>query len=170
MDYISNLLPLSLARANIGYHWKLFTAAILVLMLSGCLIYVATGISVANFRSLSAYERSLDVDFFIVKEKREGEKGSKYKAIPTQIIFEVETYPEIMAVETLQYTHEIINVQTEDEKFPLNFRVLPYKSKSMLVPEVFDEPATDLRNVVGCQRRSKIRPCGGVKVCQYGYA
>jgi len=22
----------------------------------------------------------------------------------------------------------------------------------------------------GCQRRSKIRPCGGVKVCQYGYA
>ena len=38
---------------------------------------------------------------------------------------------------------------------PENMRHFPqYQDGSMLV----------------CQRRSKIRPCGGVKVCQYGYA
>ncbi|MEM8816455.1 MAG: ABC transporter permease [Pseudomonadota bacterium] len=56
---------MSLARITIGYEWRRYLAAILVIALTGVLFYLQAGMLSARWQSLSAFERELDADIIV---------------------------------------------------------------------------------------------------------
>lgn len=137
----------SLARANIGHQWKLFLAAISVLTLSGCLIYVAVGISVANVRNFSVYERSLDADLVVINQNKS--KGGRRLAFHSNVLYDIQEYEEVEQVEVIRPTRtsEIFTIDGNDKRF--TFIAVDTRIDSVLIPKLFDEETRHFLKVPG---------------------
>jgi hypothetical protein len=132
---------LSLARANIGHQWKLFLAAISVLVLSGCLIYTAIGISLSNVRSVTSYDRSLDIDLYI--ESSRVLPGTRRASFPFSMLYFVEKFDEIERAEAhlKQRTAYVYKSGDEFGQLPLN--ILKMDTKSLGYPKQLNTQARE---------------------------
>ena len=130
----------SLARANIGHQWKLFVAAVSILMLSGCMIYVACGVMMSNIRSFSALERSFDADLYIVKALPPNAKASVRRGtIPSDLLFQLAEYDDVAFVDT-RITHRFVAfVMVGDKSERIRFVVFDPKAQRLTTPTFLGE-------------------------------
>lgn len=137
----------SLARANIGHQWKLFLAAIIVLTLSGCLIYVAVGISAANFRNMSAYERNYNADLFV---KSLNVETNRYPSLfDSNVIHDIATYPEVGRVGPFIRLSNYILLEKNGKPIQIPVDILDSGPDGLLVPKLFEEEAYRVLQVPG---------------------
>jgi putative ABC transport system permease protein len=132
----------SLARSNVGFHWRLFLSAVSVLALSGCLIYVAVGISAANIRSFSAYERSVDVDLYI---RAKGNGGNALQ----QLLTEIDLYENIDRAEPYFGRARTQPIKINDETKRLTIAEIELGDDIMLVPRFIPPEAKQALSVPG---------------------
>lgn len=131
----------SLARSNVGFHWRLFLSAVSVLALSGCLIYVAVGISAANIRSFSAYERSVDVDLYI----RAPGGGNALQ----ELLNEIDLYEDIERAEPYFGRPRVRPVKIYDETKRLAIAEIELGDGIMLVPKFISADAKRALSIPG---------------------
>lgn len=132
----------SLARSNVGFHWRLFLSAVSVLALSGCLIYVAVGISAANIRSFSTYQRSLDVDLYIRSTGRDSVSLQK-------LLTEVDLYEDIIRAEPYLGRTRPQQVRLDDEVKQLSIAEIELGEDVILVPRFISSEAKEALSVPG---------------------
>lgn len=132
----------SLARSNVGFHWRLFLSAVSVLALSGCLIYVAVGISSANIRSFSAYQRSVDVDLYIRSNGR-GDTALQ------QVLNEIDLYDDIERAEPFVGRPRPHSVKLGDETKRLTIGEIELDDDTMLVPKFISSDAKRALSIPG---------------------
>lgn len=132
----------SLARSNVGFHWRLFLSAVSVLALSGCLIYVAVGISTANIRSFSAYERSLDVDLYI---RSNGPSNGDL----LQLLSEIDLYDDIERAEPYMGRGRPQSVKKGGETKRLTISEIELDDGTMLAPKFISLDAKRALSIPG---------------------
>ncbi len=123
----------SLARANIGHQWKLFLAAISVLVLSGCLIYTAIGISLSNVRSVTSYDRSLDIDLYI--ESSKSLPGGRRGSFPVSMLYFIEQFDEVERAEAHIKKRSSYNFKSGSEFGRLMINVMETDIKTLGYPK-----------------------------------
>lgn len=145
----------SLARANIGHQWKLFVAAISILMLSGCMIYVACGVMMSNMRSFSALERSYDVDLYIVPitPKSANRMGvmsfSRGSSISSDLLYQIREYEDVATVD-VPITHRFYAfVMIDDKPERIGFIVFDPEVEKLTMPTLLGEKEKKSLNQVG---------------------
>ncbi len=131
----------SLARANIGHQWKLFLAAISVLVLSGCLIYTAIGISLANVRSVASYDRSLDIDLYI--ESAKSLPGTRRASFPFSMLYFIEQFEEVERAEAHLKRRTVYNYKSGTEFGRLALNVLEMDTQSLGYPKQLNKEARE---------------------------
>lgn len=132
----------SLARSNVGFHWRLFLSAVSVLALSGCLIYVAVGISAANIRSFSAYQRSVDVDLYIRSSGRS--EGALEK-----LFNEIDLYDDIERAEPYMGRSRAHAVKLDGKTNQLTIASVELDADTMLIPKFMSSDAKQALSVPG---------------------
>ncbi|MGJ8560406.1 MAG: FtsX-like permease family protein [Litorimonas sp.] len=133
----------SLARSNVGFHWRLFLSAVSVLALSGCLIYVAVGISAANIRSFTAYERSIDVDLYIRASGRNNSNALH------QLLNDIDVYEDIAVAEPYAGRPRPQTVMIDDEGKRLTIAEIELDENIMLVPRFISSEAKQALTIPG---------------------
>lgn len=133
----------SLARSNVGFHWRLFLSAVSVLALSGCLIYVAVGISSANIRGFSAYQRSVDVDLYIRRANGPNTGGLE------KLLSETELYDDIDRAEPYSGGPRRHSVKLGDDTKRLSIAEIELDDGAMLVPRFISSDAKRALSIPG---------------------
>lgn len=127
---------MSLARRNIGYHWRQFFGALSVLMFSGCLIYVAIGISVESYRSIAAHERNLNVDFFIESIASD---NNRIKEIDRNLLYTLESIPYISKIEVASEKSTTGRFKINGKPRSIPFFIISSDADGMDAPKFFGE-------------------------------
>lgn len=133
----------SLARSNVGFHWRLFLSAVSVLALSGCLIYVAVGISAANIRSFTAYDRSIDVDLYIRASGRNNSNALQ------QLLNDIDVYEDIAVAEPYSGRPRAQTIMIDDEGKRLTIAEIELGENIMLVPRFISTEAKQALRIPG---------------------
>ncbi|MGJ8562550.1 MAG: ABC transporter permease [Alphaproteobacteria bacterium] len=144
----------SLARANLGHQWKLFVAAISILMLSGCMIYVACGVMMSNMRSFSALERSYDVDLYIVANRpkepvKRGVMSFGAGTLPSDLLYQISEYAEVQTVDVPIRHQFFAFVLVNGKSERISFLVLDMDAEKLTTPVLLGDAEKRTLSQVG---------------------
>ncbi len=140
---------MSLARTIIGFEWRRYLAAIVVVSLTGLLCYLQAGFVLAKWQSLGAFERELSADIVVLRERPKGLARTSTAPIPLEPE-NLYVHPAIESVEPF-YLMRLVSRTAGDSNFDNAVRavVVDTRAGAMIYPKTLGEPARELLDVPG---------------------
>lgn len=109
----------------------------MVLSLAGSLVFIAVGVSSANVRSYTSFERSLFADLYIGSDERGFEEPSN------SLLFDIKQFDEVAQVEPLVSQRIEQEVFTGEFQGFVGFRVADRELSPLMIPVILDNKALD---------------------------